>query len=382
LFLSFGIVLFLNSQSVVEHILDYTDITTDRHGVGRFDIKVDRDMEPPIWAYFELDDYHQNHRRHLKSRSNTQLSNFEGQGPPSISESDIVECQPWVTTGDRVNYPCGVVAKNVFNDTYRLYVKGPEDASSKELAVDSRAKTIAWPGDVNTGKFINLAPEGKSVQGEENQALLNMWILQRFPPVICQQEVISEQEPLVPVYVGMKNVTFRPVLDQGNSTETEREVPVTDCSDYYGHPRCNFTRDGKPFTCTGNYREVRADDWGVENGHFLVWMRIAGMPRFMKLWGLIETPIKAGSTVTVHFVSNCPVKPFHGRKAFVLSTASDLLGGRNDFLGIGYLTVGSCCLIFGLAFLWRHLVKPRPLGDISLLCGRGSCPDVGQKVAQ
>jgi len=361
-FLSFGIVLLLSSQSVEDYVVDYTDITIDRHGVGTFDIKVDRDMEPPIWVYYELDGFHQNHRRYIKSRSNTQLR--EGTGTPKILEEDIPECEPWVTTGERVNYPCGVVARSVFNDTYVLRVRNSEGDAWRKLPLDSRAKTIAWPADVNHGKFSNLNPEAVMLQGLENQVLLNMWVLHRFPPVVCEQETISEQSPFVPVYADVRNVTLPgdPAINK-----PERQVLVTNCSDYFGQPRCNFVRDGRPFDCSGDYREVRVEDWGIESGHFIVWMRVAGLPNFMKLWGRIDTPIKAGSTVNVHFVSNFPVKPFHGRKAFVMSTAS-VLGGRNDFLGLGYLAVGGCCLVFGLAFLWRHLVKPRPLGDVSLLC--------------
>jgi len=364
LFFSIGIVLLLTSRTVEEHVVDYTDLPTNRHGVGTFDIKVDRDMEPPIWVYYQLDGFHQNHRRYVTSRSNAQLS--EGDVPtPKTSEEDLKECKPWVSTGDRINYPCGVVARSVFNDTYALSVRGPEATeAAKRVAVDSRATTIAWGADTAHGRFSNKDPEAKT-KGLDNQVKLNMWALQRFPPVLCEQENISAAKPYVPVYVATKSVTLE--KDLANN-KTERQVQVVDCSGYSSaKPSCNFMRDGRPFTCNGDYRKVQVNDWGIENGHFIVWMRVAGLPNFMKLWGRIDTAIKAGSTVTVHYVSNFPVKPFDGRKALVLSTSS-VLGGRNDFLGFSYLAVGGCCLVFGLAFLWRHIAKPRPLGDVSLLC--------------
>lgn len=360
-FVSFGTVLTL-TQSVEEHVVDYTDINIDRHGVGTFDITVENDMEPPIWIYYQLDGFHQNHRRYIKSRSNAQLRK---EGPPKVLEQDVKECYPWSSTRGRINYPCGVVAQTVFNDSYVVQMRGPQEQSWSKLPVDSRARTIAWPGDVKDGKFTNLDPLARENGAElQNQAALNMWLLERFPPVVCEQELISEAHPYVPVTVAVKNIT----VQSGQGVDkTERQEPVTDCLDYSGSSRCNFVRDGKPFACTGNYREVPVADWGIESGHFVVWMRIAGLPKFMKLWGLIDTPIKAGTTVRVHYVDNFPVKPFSGRKAFVMSTAS-MLGGRNDFLGLGYLAVGGCCLVFGLAFLWRHIAKPRALGDVSLLC--------------
>jgi len=318
-------------------------------------------MEPPIWMYYHLEGFFQNHRKYLKSRSADQLK--AKSSPAKTSPQELDECKPWVTSvvnnREFVNYPCGIIAQSVFNDSFALQIRSPQGGEfSNRIEVDSRAETIAWAPDVDTGKFTNLKPEGISENDLPNQALLNMWILQRFPPVRCEQVVISDTKPFVPTKLAMRNVTF-----QGASG---RQMLITDCTDYEGTPTCRFERDGIPFSCTGDYQEVRVKDWGIENGHFIVWMRVAGLPCFDKLWGRIDRKIEAGSTVRVHYVSNFPVKPFHGRKALVLSTAT-ILGGRNDALGIAYLVVGSSCLVFGVAFLWHHVANPRPLGDVSRL---------------
>mmetsp|Transcript_71551 Transcript_71551/g.136392 ORF Transcript_71551/g.136392 Transcript_71551/m.136392 type:complete len:201 (-) Transcript_71551:31-633(-) len=193
-----------------------------------------------------------------------------------------------------------------------------------------------------------------------------MWILQQFPPVACEQVELSAAVPYVPVHIGRRNVTFPG--DPSAADKPETQVEVTDCHEYMsGSPSCRFVRDGKDFTCNGHYRQVRVDDWGVESGHFIVWMRVAGLPTFRKLWGKVAATIEAGSTIRVYFDSKFPVKPHHGRKAFVISTSS-AVGGRNDFLGYSYLVVGGCCLLFGVAFMWQNFTRPRSLGDISLLC--------------
>jgi len=47
----------------------------------------------------------------------------------------------------------------------------------------------------------------------------------------------------------------------------------------------------------------------MEDEHFIVWMRTAGLPNFRKLWGSIKGELKAGS----YFVSiqnNYQVDPF------------------------------------------------------------------------
>merc|ERR1719401_315304 len=91
-------------------------------------------------------------------------------------------------------------------------------------------------------------------------------------------------------------------------------------------------------------------EWGIENGHFISWMRVAGLPSFRKLWGKVDKPLKAGSRIRVHYQDNFPVKEFGGRKTLVISTSSGL-SGRKKHIGYGYIAVGGCFLIFGLLFL-------------------------------
>ena len=57
---------------------------------------------------------------------------------------------------------------------------------------------------------------------------------------------------------------------------------------------------------------------------------------------------------------------FGGRKYVILSTAS-WLGGKNDFLGIAFLTVGGACLIFSLALTVLQTFHRRKLGDLTSL---------------
>lgn len=363
IFLALGAGLVVTSGRVEEYVRDYTDMPGDDNGIGMLDIHVERDMNPPLWVYYQLDGFHQNHRRYVKSRSDSQLRDAEGS--PKIHAHELDDCKPWVLTGDRVNYPCGLVARSVFNDTYELFVKG-SDANDRwrRLDVDSKAATIAWSADLG-GRFSNLDPERKTHSDLQNQVLINMWILQQFPPVACEQVNISADVPYLPVQIGTRNITF-PADPAANRQETQ--VEVNDCRGYMsGSPSCRFVRDGSNFTCTGDYREVRIDNWGIESGHFVNWMRVAGLPTFRKLWGRMSTTIEAGSTIRVYYHSKFPVKPHHGRKAFVISTSS-AVGGRNDFLGYAYLVVGGCCLLFGVAFMWQNFTRPRSLGDISLLC--------------
>lgn len=347
LFSGMGFGFLMISRSVVEYSRDYSDIGVDEvTGTNHFDLHVKDNMEPPIWVNYELQGFHQNHRRYIKSRPFSQFKDTT----PILESSKLKECSPWITTNadddDRVNYPCGLIARSVFNDTYLLQVKEENGAPWQLLAVESNAKDIAWEAD-RDGKFKNLDPEARTGY-LENQEQLNMWINQRYPPVECRQVFVSDEKPFIPVYPAMRRQTV-----PASGGRTAKTVEVVDCQGYLNRefgqvPECNYVRQGQHFTCEGDYKPVVVRDWGIESGHFIVWMRIAGLPVFRKLWGRIDKPLKAGSTLRVHFAHHFPVREFFGRKAFVISTSS-VLGGRNDCLGIGYIVVGCFCLVLPLA---------------------------------
>jgi len=95
----------------------------------------------------------------------------------------------------------------------------------------------------------------------------------------------------------------------------------------------------------GDYKDVQWVD--MENEHFIVWMRTAGLPTFRKLWGRIETDISPGK-YTIEIQNNFEVRPFKGKKSVVHAT-SNVLGGKNYFLAISFLAVGGASMLF--AFL-------------------------------
>jgi hypothetical protein len=90
----------------------------------------------------------------------------------------------------------------------------------------------------------------------------------------------------------------------------------------------------------------------------IVWMRTAALPTFRKLYGRIHTDLKKGDTITVTLENNYNTYSFSGKKKLVLST-STWLGGKNDFLGLAYLSVGGLCFFLAFAFTLLYLIKPR-----------------------
>lgn len=94
---------------------------------------------------------------------------------------------------------------------------------------------------------------------------------------------------------------------------------------------------------------------GFINEDLLVWMRTAALPTFRKLYCFIQKKSNAAPTLPIgnyelDITYNYPVLSFDGRKRMILSTIS-WMGGKNSFLGIAYITVGSICFLLGVALL-------------------------------
>ncbi|WWD18682.1 hypothetical protein CI109_103136 [Kwoniella shandongensis] len=103
-----------------------------------------------------------------------------------------------------------------------------------------------------------------------------------------------------------------------------------------------------------------------EDEHFQIWMRVAALPTFRKLWARNDKEVMSQGRYRVSAYMNYPVKQFSGTKSIVISTVS-WIGGKQPFLGWAYIGAAILCVVLALAGLIRHLVKPRKLGDMTLL---------------
>ncbi|GKV36928.1 hypothetical protein SLEP1_g45012 [Rubroshorea leprosula] len=95
-------------------------------------LKVHKHMKAPIYIYYQLDNYYQNHRRYIKSRSDQQLLHGH-------AHYDTSSCQPEEYNNGLPIVPCGLIAWSLFNDTF-TFIRG-----RAELKVNR--KNIAWESD-------------------------------------------------------------------------------------------------------------------------------------------------------------------------------------------------------------------------------------------
>ncbi|GAA5845838.1 hypothetical protein JCM11251_001818, partial [Rhodosporidiobolus azoricus] len=68
-------------------------------------------LEAPVFMYYKLSNYYQNHRRYVKSVDSDQLMG----DAVSTSSIDGGDCKPVDTIDGRPIYPCGLIANSLFN---------------------------------------------------------------------------------------------------------------------------------------------------------------------------------------------------------------------------------------------------------------------------
>lgn len=86
-------------------------------------VTIPKQMAAPVYFYYVLTDYYQNHRRYVSSRSDQQLRGQE------VDFSRLDACipkrsyPPDLTSGNAsvVLNPCGLIAASMFNGTYILH---------------------------------------------------------------------------------------------------------------------------------------------------------------------------------------------------------------------------------------------------------------------
>ena len=105
---------------------------------------------------------------------------------------------------------------------------------------------------------------------------------------------------------------------------------------------------------------------GVQDEHFIVWMRTSALSNFRKLYGRIQQDIPANTVIEFEVENNFEITSFEGSKALVLAT-SNWLGGRNPFLGYSYVVLGTLSVIFAIVFIIKQYTCPRQLGNIKML---------------
>jgi len=104
-------------------------------------------MKKPVFVYYRLSNFYQNHRRYVKSVDAKQLS---GQAR-TATDLNGGTCDPLavVKEGDAQYpiYPCGLIANSVFNDTFSPYLSPFDNTTNGNRPYLLSETGISWPSD-------------------------------------------------------------------------------------------------------------------------------------------------------------------------------------------------------------------------------------------
>ncbi|KAI9197209.1 CDC50/LEM3 family [Polychytrium aggregatum] len=346
-----GIGLYIASEKVVEVSFDYsncnqasTSFTAPSNTQGgvvsqwKYNpssktctilFNIGQTMPQPVFLYYRLGNFYQNHRFYVKSIDKQQLLGKQGSCDSlttlgRVTLSDLNRTFPgyggpantWLTPDDlqaynSTYYPCGLVANSMFTDTFSnltCYQSDgiPGNSGAPPCSPNNTTEVVYWWNVKN----INWPSADPVLYGYPS--FVNSWdnttLNKRLiPPPLWQQ---------LPAY---KN----------------------------GYNKNNFP-------------DISTDE------HFQVWMRVAALPNFKKLYGRNDGMQLYPGTWSIDVVMNYDTELYSGTRSVVLSTVS-FIGGKNPFLGLAYIGVGSLCILISMGLVIANMVKPWSPGDHSKL---------------
>ena len=321
IFIPLGVALLLASNSVTEITLRYDDICEDSlgnlcadkidplsPGISEFPscscqikFKPEKTIQQPVYLYYKLTNFYQNHFAYQRSVDYAQLSgSVSGFSGNSLDSANLGQfCQPQMskvvenrveTNVDGTVAPCGAIANTLFNDTF----------SSPDFEVDR--SDISWNTDHN--QKYNNPKSDDSCNSEESNVLKPCWENTEYP----------QAKPSFWKY---------PIWDVYKITQGDGAIKPTNGEN------------------------------GYKNQLFENWMRVGAFSTVYKLFGVVKNDLESGKEYTFDVGYNYPVNGLDVTKSIVVSTMS-WVGGKNSFLGIAYIVVGSLSLVSGLFLFYTY----------------------------
>ncbi|KAG8937105.1 hypothetical protein FRC02_006305 [Tulasnella sp. 418] len=203
----------------------------------RFDLPAD--LQPPVFVYYKLTNFHQNHRRYVQSLDVDQLKGK----PRSIGDLDDSNCKPLSSIDGKPIYPCGLIANSIYNGE-NLDNHFPEMSSKFSQSMPCKTDTIS------NATLLNPAGEaGTSTYVFSNKGIAWPGEAKKYVPR--------------PGYASLSDI-----------------VPPPNWRERY--PNGYSDQDPPP--------NLRDDE------HFHNWMRTAGLPTFTKLYGRNDNDVMTKGT--------------------------------------------------------------------------------------
>ncbi|RCH88438.1 hypothetical protein CU097_006578 [Rhizopus azygosporus] len=112
-------------------------------GTCSIQFSIPMQLKAPIYLYYKLTNFYQNHRKYVKSLSYNQLHG------DIISEAEAkASCAPIdVNPQGQIYYPCGLIANSMFNDTFDNVTFVAPPGNQEVITIHFDETGIAWPSD-------------------------------------------------------------------------------------------------------------------------------------------------------------------------------------------------------------------------------------------
>lgn len=328
IFVVLGVILLVYSNDVKEYSLRYDNdpncrVTSDMNSTQlpvlcEQTFTLEQDMELPVYFYYELKKFYQNHRDYLQSYSHQQLVSQELTETGGASGAG--SCDPlkkWLDPSDNIEkviYPCGLVANSFFSDRFTMEVDGLSLCSACDDNVDAIQTAKSTGGVVDPDDWETWQNDGDGYWKKEGIA----WKVDR--------------------------------KHRFNYLEDWESVYGTD----------TVSRQGYRQHQQGLYLPKISDE------DYMVWARTAALPNFRKLHRKIEklpggdNKLSKDSQIKIQIANWFPVEDFDGEKRLVLTTLT-WFGGSAMGLAVAYLVVGITSLLIAVGITFIN--PPRRLGD-------------------
>lgn len=116
------------------------------------------------------------------------------------------------------------------------------------------------------------------------------------------------------------------------------------------------------------YPTVVTETEGIQNEHFMVWMRPAGLPEVVNSYGtLIGPTLKKGQNLTIRINSSYPLDTWDSTRKWTLTTEGSL-GGTNFRFGVFLLCAASLSFLSAFCVCCIRITCPRQTGKARVWC--------------